>query len=796
MIRNVLFAAILFSSHLSWSIDPTTFLRLNHWMSTSQFEQIDTELNRQIVKDRFGNAFEVVFGKEDRIKNAILASWRVEITGLPNSPLYPTFVQNQEGNFVPGYVRALINQVTPNARLEAHLVTQNMQADFIQLMEHYGISSHLTKIHNLFVIEDFLHVAPQGTILEFSQNHSQLMLAEKSLVKFPPIAVGGPLTKKPAVEALWSLFWADENGRSKLLTTSSKHAALSRYSSLMFSSSNQQSGDLIYSTLRRAQDDWTGLYEILPNLIPRESPIADYQTQFQIHLNPTNASTLVVVPLNDNEARAIVHMSVQANAKKMPITEGNDRRGVLSEATAMKIIEEARRRRIQRVVLVELPELTKGLEDRIRQNVQELVIVDHHTYPHIDRYYPLSSLEQVATILGYKLSGQLKIIAVRDRSGPAGVANLGLSKEEIWVDDFNPMHEHLRRTIVQEIETRFGVLTIFKGEMAPIGTTGAFVFNRHHPKPSFFMSINDRSLKVTGNPMFIKTVKEIAGHYPYLATVEGGDSNHDRYLFVRGIQSAPPAFFNQLKRYLAHIATKGETVTNIYPFRVPKVEHLLIETNPNRRFDFILQLDHSRLTDHDRQRLISFFRNTYQISDLVALILKSNSRESDEGLLSSLIIPLVDLLRRHREEIDQEFHSIGQSAKILSRISQKIDSDKRRKDVAYPLLDNLDIRTRILQLRNYKWNELPPAYQDYLLSYVPARPALNEFVELMRLAMDSKDVRWLNALPQWKSIMTDRAPSPNEKVTALELLSQVDQYLRESTNASQQHAFCQRALKE
>ncbi|HND86464.1 MAG TPA: hypothetical protein PLU50_11670, partial [Pseudobdellovibrionaceae bacterium] len=350
--------------------------------------------------------------------------------------------------------------------------------------------------------------------------------------------------------------------------------------------------------------------------------------------------------------------------------------------------------------------------------------------------------------------------------------------------------------IFQEIETRFGVLTIFKGEMGPIGTTGAFVFNRHHPQPSFFMSINDRSLKVTGNPIFIKTVREIAEHYPYLATVEGGDSNHDRYLFVRGIHSAPPAFFSQLKRYLGRIATKGDSISNIHPFRRPRLEHVISETDPDRRFDFILQLDHNRLSEHDRQRFISFLRNTYQISDLVAMILKSNARESDKDLLSSLIIPIVDLLRRHRQEIDDAFHSIGQVNKILSRINQQIDADKKKTYDEFPLLDNLDIRTRILQLRKYKWNELPTTYQDYLLSYMPIRPALNEFVELMRLAMDSNDARWIKAFPQWREVMTDRAATPNEKRTALDLLNQVEHFFQDSSQTSQQHPICQRALKE
>jgi hypothetical protein len=178
------------------------------------------------------------------------------------------------------------------------------------------------------------------------------------------------------------------------------------------------------------------------------------------------------------------------------------------------------------------------------------------------------------------------------------------------------------------------------------------------------------------------------------------------------------------------------------------------------------------------------------------MILKSNARESDKDLLSSLIIPIVDILRRHRQEIDDAFHSIGQVNKILSRINQQIDADKKKTYDEFPLLDNLDIRTRILQLRKYKWNELPATYQDYLLSYMPIRPALNEFVELMRLAMDSNDARWIKAFPQWREVMTDRAPTPNEKRTALDLLNQVEQFFQDSSQTSGQHPSCQKALKE
>lgn len=132
----------------------------------------------------------------------------------------------------------------------------------------------------------------------------------------------------------------------------------------------------------------------------------------------------VVTPCNDGESRTIVdicrRLHVDCRVSKQPWGATLDQEPE-SNLTNLRPI----------VIVVEMPSHEK--ESVLEQAGHRLIVVDHHSYPklNLDRRQPLSSLEQVADHLGYKLTRWEKGIAINDREYIFGLVDAGFSTEEV-----------------------------------------------------------------------------------------------------------------------------------------------------------------------------------------------------------------------------------------------------------------------------------------------------------------------------------------------------------------------------
>ncbi|HJZ11750.1 MAG TPA: hypothetical protein VJ521_06350, partial [Acidobacteriota bacterium] len=85
-----------------------------------------------------------------------------------------------------------------------------------------------------------------------------------------------------------------------------------------------------------------------------------------------------------------------------------------------------------------------------------LIIVDHHAYPglHLDRTRPLSSLEQIAQILDYKLNRREMGIAINDRAYIFGLLDAGYTIEEILrIRQFDLQSQGISAEDIEEIKS-------------------------------------------------------------------------------------------------------------------------------------------------------------------------------------------------------------------------------------------------------------------------------------------------------------------------------------------------------
>jgi len=81
------------------------------------------------------------------------------------------------------------------------------------------------------------------------------------------------------------------------------------------------------------------------------------------------------------------------------------------------------------VVIVELPD--PGTEEILRRQGHEVIVIDHHDAPGLNRWRPESSLEQFCELVGEPMADDLWKVAVNDRDFIPGLARMGVSYEEM-----------------------------------------------------------------------------------------------------------------------------------------------------------------------------------------------------------------------------------------------------------------------------------------------------------------------------------------------------------------------------
>jgi hypothetical protein len=132
----------------------------------------------------------------------------------------------------------------------------------------------------------------------------------------------------------------------------------------------------------------------------------------------------VVSPRNDGESKMIVDICQRLN---VDIRVSKQPWGASLEVEPPENLQDLRRI----VAIVEMP--APDAEQALRTHGHDVIIVDHHFYPRLklDRRQPISSLEQIASILGYSLNRFEMGVALNDRNYIFGLIQAGYSIEEI-----------------------------------------------------------------------------------------------------------------------------------------------------------------------------------------------------------------------------------------------------------------------------------------------------------------------------------------------------------------------------
>jgi hypothetical protein len=269
------------------------------------------------------------------------------------------------------------------------------------------------------------------------------------------------------------------------------------------------------------------IYEVMPHMSPT-SAFGAYEEELpQTTLHPNNRETLVVVPVNDEEAREIEFIARRAGAQVLPFHVPHGTR--LNKSRVKEIAGEAKWMKAKRVIVVELPPEALKIEKTLAAKGFQLTVVDHHDYKDLNRHHPLSSLEQVAALLGYKLSPVSKAIGVMDRSLIFGLADLGLERGAVHyfarIDPYLLEHEKL-----QNVTTPHGKLYLSRGFPGKLGDLVAALGEKDYPQIPNVLVTYSEGIRFSGDPAIVARLEEIV--QPYVeelgkkegAHFSGGDS--------------------------------------------------------------------------------------------------------------------------------------------------------------------------------------------------------------------------------------------------------------------------------
>lgn len=132
----------------------------------------------------------------------------------------------------------------------------------------------------------------------------------------------------------------------------------------------------------------------------------------------------VISPINDGESKMIVDICRRLN---VDIRVSQQPWGATLDVEPQENLQGLR----PVVIVVEMPSLSA--EADLRKRGHEVIAVDHHFYPrlNLDRRQPISSLEQVASLLQYSLNRFEMGVALNDRSYIFGLMKEGYTIEEI-----------------------------------------------------------------------------------------------------------------------------------------------------------------------------------------------------------------------------------------------------------------------------------------------------------------------------------------------------------------------------
>jgi hypothetical protein len=276
------------------------------------------------------------------------------------------------------------------------------------------------------------------------------------------------------------------------------------------------------------------VYYISPAITPSpdKKPLKSPQT----HLNPDNAKTLVVTSNGGTKLDLIKEMIRESGAKHMEIASesllANNR---LSLKLANKILLTQRLGGAKKILIVDLPGESPEVEELLRKNGKSVRFIDQSNYNGFQkRDSSLSSIEQVARILGYDMGPGEKRLAVLDRSSWKGLSDLGIKKEDAVAHKIANANEALADAVPRFESSSGPIYVVTEQRSRDRKKLKTAIGLREWDRPYNILTIGD-TIMFEGTPnLSQQIVKQLSDLGPELGVVyHGGDSTRFEYVAAK-----------------------------------------------------------------------------------------------------------------------------------------------------------------------------------------------------------------------------------------------------------------------
>jgi len=465
----------------AWGVDYTYYLSEH---DLTMVRKVDEGF---LVKDRYGNHFLLKVSSPQERTIAIANSMLSDLVGLPNAPVYPTFVQQFSAGplylgseLAPGasWVPATLQNTVGSARSPsemhgnqvAEMVTAHAMA-YVFGLPAVPESVRFTDSRHFVLANPPQGAAPSPNLAAYLDNvpsrvwrqgfyeYSFVEASNRLLSRLEKITpeqwhrlygdgpVGSEIRARAATlrQELAKYIEAYEGSRSvgeKLKTPMEVHSPrlllppqdiaagaypIDRLWNLYFNDKIESvSAEAVKALRSAARIEAPRLSEVnvAATLDHLSGEIANLLTP-----NPLNGETLIVVSPNDREGKEIVRLAKKAGTGLEELNPDKFPHGYSMDQSLVNRILGAAGKRYSRVIIVELPGAPE-FEDQLKAKL-EVFIVDHHVRDKDNRYHPRSSLEQVNEIVGGKLTPAGRAVGVRDAAFIDGILELGVNPQEV-----------------------------------------------------------------------------------------------------------------------------------------------------------------------------------------------------------------------------------------------------------------------------------------------------------------------------------------------------------------------------
>ena len=623
------------------------------------------------LKDVYGNVYRLQTLSAHELASQVGLSILTEALGLPNVPTYPTLVF-EKGHWVSAALQVPVKtelsfkKITPEVLGEylGHValgrVLNRTHLNLASVLDHQGMEHVVTLPQqqgsetNTQELESALKSLSAEQLQIVNTYVSTVISRLESLTRsdFEKALGEGAshldeiLKRKDAIRSQMKLPPAEPLFTPVILKVPPRYSRAADLPSIevaheiallwaaAFLPDNERAAIPIQQLLDGAKTDSSRIDEVLPHIDARlDQEIPD---PIQLTINPSLSDLMMVIPVNDPEAREIsrVAKSVGVHVHELETLHG----AKLDLKAVNTLIAEAKEKNFKRVVIEEIPGEPLEVEEEFKKAGLELIIIDHHAYKKFSRFNRLSSLEQAAQLLGFSLSPKSKMIAVQDRSFLHGQMDLGVPKNILDINakklNLKPYEMILEDKVYDTPRGKFYVIKYTDDSISSLANQLVFM---NYPNPVQVITINDGDIRFSGLPENVEWLKKVipvlikryAPDKKKLETYFGGDQYRSMYW---GLKNAPKRLiFALMKMFERELSRKGYSLPD-QAFAIGpklKVPEVLAIPDPKARVRMLNRLFWSEIPEPDRQTLFTYAKdkpNTFEISALLGFAYESKDK--------------------------------------------------------------------------------------------------------------------------------------------------------------------------